>query len=785
MAYIDWWNRTGPVTLGERFGLNEGGRINMKPGGIVEPGVTHYARTEAEIKADAFRTGVPRKKISDWTSQQRVNLKTWMKNTGSSLEDFNKKKPFERFNIKRGHSLGFIQAQEPEKLANIKKWEKITGKKFEDIKDNDKKWRVRSGVTTGLGESKFTEAERAANVKAWEKNTGLKFKDIKEPDKRSSIQTGKTKGSMASRALKDSLERSIWLKDYTPDNLLKDLKSGKTKNQIAEELYTNNPEYFDDLQKTRPVHQSVLNNIKTAVGGRIGKKQDLRSLNELNEKNLLAREKIALKDVRNFIEKNQDAYKKVYASNKIGAVSNFKEKVLDFMSKKYPEFIKRSKGGQNILSGQRVFTPYRLTERSGQGQYSLDVGLKKDIRNVLGIPERPLAGEGMTISRLQRSYNKNLLSLIKIARDKNIIPKSVNSESKYFSYLKKTQIDPIRNLFGRKFNFGQEHLGGVSRAVVVNDANSLAKITAIDPVVNRWVKGTQYDTRISSLMKLAKQSSGETAKGYLDSVNKLIAESDKKFGLNQTKYKIVKDKIIPIQAKASLEDSLYKKAQRALKTFVATKRFKDPNFKLLPEALKKAINFLKGGDIPQSNQFLKAAIKQEGGGKLFSKAFGPLLWGVIGDISLEEMAHGKPSGEALLDVAFLGSSWRKGKKRLISSKEENLAYDRTQTLNLYENAKEGSSGMRSNLMSMVTGAAQNDPDFKGQPGGYIEWLKFKVREPDQMALAVERERKTEKALEVTDEQKAAAEHRYKAWSNIPLVSEIKSLVDESPKDDWI
>ena len=23
MAYIDWWNRTGPATLGERFGLNE------------------------------------------------------------------------------------------------------------------------------------------------------------------------------------------------------------------------------------------------------------------------------------------------------------------------------------------------------------------------------------------------------------------------------------------------------------------------------------------------------------------------------------------------------------------------------------------------------------------------------------------------------------------------------------------------------------------------------------------------------------------------------------------
>jgi len=58
MAYIEWWNRTGPITLGERFGLNEistraktlspiksyiEDRIDMKPGGIVEPGVTHYS----------------------------------------------------------------------------------------------------------------------------------------------------------------------------------------------------------------------------------------------------------------------------------------------------------------------------------------------------------------------------------------------------------------------------------------------------------------------------------------------------------------------------------------------------------------------------------------------------------------------------------------------------------------------------------------------------------------------------------------------------------------------
>ena len=101
MAYIDWWNRTGPATLGERFGLNgikrvalakgtpggwygdwelnykdqmsfeeykqdldidknpswlekaEGGRINKKPGGIVEPGVTNYGKIKAAPWMDA------------------------------------------------------------------------------------------------------------------------------------------------------------------------------------------------------------------------------------------------------------------------------------------------------------------------------------------------------------------------------------------------------------------------------------------------------------------------------------------------------------------------------------------------------------------------------------------------------------------------------------------------------------------------------------------------------------------------------------------------------------
>ena len=520
MAYIEWWNRTGPSTLGERFGLNEistraktlsptksyvdGGRIDMKPGGIVEPGVEHYAV--------------------------------------------------------------------------------------------------------------LTDAEKAANVKAWEKNTGLKFKDIEDKHKSNKIKSGKTKGTAATAALQGSLEKSVWLKDYTYDALLKDLQAGKTKSQIANELYEKKPEFFEKLRKTRGVRDNALNTMRTALFDRLIKKPELLKLHNLNEKNFLAKEKLALKEVKNFVKKNQEAYKKVYASNKIGAVTNFKEKVLDFISKKYPELITRSEGTVNLLAGQRLFTPYRLLGRevTQQGRYGLDIALNKEIRKALNIPERPLAGEGLTTDRLHRNYNKNLTKLIKIARDKNIIPKWIKTETQYANYIQKTQIDPIRNLFGKRFNFGQEHLGGVSRAVLVNDAESLAKVTAMDPVVNRYVKGVGYDTRIANLVRLAKQSSGDQAKLYKDSANKLIAEADKKFGLDQTKLKIVKDELKAIQPKAALEDSLYKKAQRALKTFVATKRFKDPNFKLLPEELKKAINFLKEGNVLKSNAFLKAAIKRGG-----------------------------------------------------------------------------------------------------------------------------------------------------------------------------
>ena len=198
----------------------------------------------------------------------------------------------------------------------------------------------------------------------------------------------------------------------------------------------------------------------SALGSRIAKRPELAKLEFINQKNLTKAKRNALKDLKNFVNKNQDAYKKVYASNKVGAVSGFKEKVLDFISQKYPNLINRAAGTRDILTGQRIFTGFDLLGRdvTAKGEYGRDLELNKVIRKSLGIPERPLKGEGASIDRLNRAYNKNTSELLKEAQKQGKVPLvdpktgyKINSEAAYYRYIDRKEIDPVRNLFGRYF----------------------------------------------------------------------------------------------------------------------------------------------------------------------------------------------------------------------------------------------------------------------------------------------------------------------------------------------
>lgn len=406
--------------------------------------------------------------------------------------------------------------------------------------------------------------------------------------------------------------------NYNFDFLLKDLKKGKTTNQIANELYENNKKFLDEydagrIQKLNPI---VL--VEQSLKDRIRKQPNFVKLSNKNQKVFNSKKEQALKDFNSFIKKNKSKYKKMYDQNIAGAPEKFKQDLKSFLEKKYPEFIKESGGGTYITKGTKLFTPIKDLGReiTQAGDYGIERYINNTIKESLDIPLRPKAGEGSSLDRMQRKYNLSTRQLLDVAKKQGIIPEKdpitgnpINSEDAYYRYVKRTEVDPIYNLFDKRFKFGAEHLGGISRAANIGDPEALTKMTAIDPYVNRVLKGSNLDKKVSTQINLAKETGN---KKYLNIANDLIKQGEKDFGLKLTKYKFKDNKIVPIHPKVSMDDPIVKKAERAIKSFIATGRDKTKEFQLLPEDLKQSIQLFKENNLPKARKFLNQAIKTGG-----------------------------------------------------------------------------------------------------------------------------------------------------------------------------
>ena len=103
LQYINKMNRlygndSTPVRFNTRQYL-QGGRVGMKPGGLVEPGVTHYGRekkherTAADIKADVSRTGRPQ--IPPTLEHEKIAQKIYKKS-------FDELEYYQQSNIRTG-----------------------------------------------------------------------------------------------------------------------------------------------------------------------------------------------------------------------------------------------------------------------------------------------------------------------------------------------------------------------------------------------------------------------------------------------------------------------------------------------------------------------------------------------------------------------------------------------------------------------------------------------------------------------------------------------------------
>jgi hypothetical protein len=356
----------------------------------------------------------------------------------------------------------------------------------------------------------------------------------------------------------------------------------------------------------------------------------------------------------------------MYDQNIAGAPEKFKQDLKSFLEKKYPEFIKESGGSTFVTKGTKLFIPIKDLGRevTQAGDYGIEKYINNTIRESLGIPLKPKAGEGSSLDRLQRKYNLSTQKLLDAAKKQGIIPEKdpitgnpINSESAYYRYVKRTEVDPIYKLFDKRFKFGGEHLGGISRAFNIGDTEALTKITAIDPYVNRVVKGGNLDKKVSTQINLAKQTGN---KKYLNIANDLIKQGEKDFGLQLTKYKFKDNKIVAVHPKVSMDDPIVKKAERAILSFIATGRDKTKNFELLPEELKQSIQLFKENNLPKARKFLNQAIKT---GKVAS------VVGIAGLASLETQAEA--AGEETKTGSILPSdTYPSAPPSVLNKKEE-------------------------------------------------------------------------------------------------------------------
>jgi len=665
MAYIEWWNRTGPITMGERFGLNEisTARKTLSPTNSHTAGLLESFPGTFTSYNDAVSNGFQGTR-EEWLQQQSIP-----------------------------------QIDRP-----------LTGAAGGRV-DMKPGGIVEPGVTHY---AVLTETEKAANVKTWEKNTGLKFKNITNSNIANKIKRGETTGAGKGEPGKvKTLEHKAKIKE-THWSKKKDIKH-----------ITHSPERIKMWDKQTALKRAILEEVKKGISD---SKQIAKNLKVSHTK---------------LIQESEELFKHIYEQQM-----------------KVNTNIKRT----GLLTRMDIIGDSVATDRAALKT------LLTDLRAVNGFAPAE-AETWYTLIRDARTSGRITIDQFKTANKnvKQFFDLAHKIKTKYPSIVLNLDHTLSRGMLTLFNAQGEKFLTGMPSTETFNKGIKEKLDIKYKNIVDNLRKGVpgaaEQKIALEKLVKNLNIDLGEISK----TGKKIISVGKESIVLG--KAPIEQSIIQALEKQSSLVEKIKNINPKLLVSAGMDKYFKKSN---LPK--------ITSGQLENIKKLLKSEIKKDGG-KLFMKIISPAFWGWIGDISLAEMAHGKPSGETLFDVVALGGAWRKGKKRLISSKEENQAYDRNRILTMYENAKDGSSGMRSNLMSMVVGAAKNDPDFKGQPGEYIEWLKFKVREPNQMTLALEREQKTEERLQVTEEQKAAAERRYKAWSLFTPVRTVKEMFKMATQSD--
>ena len=430
---------------------------------------------------------------------------------------------------------------------------------------------------------------------------------------------------------KVSETKASWLKNYSMEDYEADLKKGKTRIEIARELYAKDPIYYDDLHKAKfnPNEPTALSRLTAALRGRtlieVGKNVDstkrYEKINKLaldNEAKYKTEQQKAHKAAKKWIKKNGPKYKKMIIPGEVtGAQSKFEKAFYRYMTDNFPRFVRYTTGtsGAATLKGLPYIDEISTSFGKKASNQAVHISsLRTELQKALGTFKEKNVGASKSFNRYISIIEKLLPTAQKNGVvDKYWTPKGGKFSGKtipvtannYLSYLDQQIKNPMVKVFDNLVKFSNEHIGGMSRASKILDSDALGKVVAMEygeKINTNVYKGKTIDSNIGDALQAAMDEDPKNIKQikkHIAVANDFADTATKKYGVLQTKYSVeVEDGKIKIKAKhpnLSLNDSLVNKTKNAISSFLANDGMKRPVFKKLPVKLQEAITLINNG----------------------------------------------------------------------------------------------------------------------------------------------------------------------------------------------
>ena len=288
-----------------------------------------------------------------------------------------------------------------------------------------------------------------------------------------------------------------------------------------------------------------------------------------------------------------------------------KDFIKDLKNKKGPyqvatDYYKNNKSWINKqMTGNREYTrPISYLAKLITRRGNKDDAVKKAVDNYRTWEKK------QNVPHTPRQYGIKIEKLLPLAHENGIVPRNIDTKSKYFKWVTKQKIDPLMRLFKDLEKIGTEHIGGISRAVDLKDYRTLGEVVPLlgGRDVN-FEKGLLYDRPMTGLAKnIIKAETPGLQGANLAAFNKMAAEASKEYNVPVSKMRIGAEGPERISSGRKITDPLIKDAELLVKQYSAAGGTERPSFPKLDKALQQSIIAYGQGDTKLFKSSLKTAL---------------------------------------------------------------------------------------------------------------------------------------------------------------------------------